>query len=332
MTLRSTRCIAIFATLFLVCPAWARAADNSTHRVLTVLVGQGVTLEVLDWGGQGLPLILLAGGGDTAHVFDEFAPKLAQHFRVFGITRRGFGGSSRPALTTENFLADRLADDVLEVMSALGLVKPLLVGHSIAGQELSSLGSRHPEKLSGLVYLDAHGPAAFYSPAVGNYGVELAELQRRLSVLSTPNPALDRTRLSELLDSALLDRFEKSARWVLQTLAAMPENVSNQTAAPGDTARYQDAINRGLQMHGVIRSPVLAIAALPHDYDRDPPATFRQSLALALENDERQTEAFASGIRDVRLVRLPYASHYVFRSNEADVIRELLAFYAALLE
>ena len=35
-----------------------------------------VRLEVVDWGGQGPTLILLAGLGHTAHVFDGFAPRL----------------------------------------------------------------------------------------------------------------------------------------------------------------------------------------------------------------------------------------------------------------
>ena len=47
---------------------------------------KGVRLEVLDWGGSGGPLVLLAGGGDTAHVFDDFAPKLTSSFHVALLT------------------------------------------------------------------------------------------------------------------------------------------------------------------------------------------------------------------------------------------------------
>jgi pimeloyl-ACP methyl ester carboxylesterase len=57
-----------------------------------------VRLEVLDWGGTGRSLVLLAGGGDTAHIFDDFAPKLTGDFHVYGITRRGFGELSLPRL------------------------------------------------------------------------------------------------------------------------------------------------------------------------------------------------------------------------------------------
>src|SRR5713226_1041280 len=66
---------------------------DSPHAIQFVSVDKDVRLEVLDWGGLGRPVILLAGGGNTAHVFDEFAPKLTASYHVYGITRRGFGAS-----------------------------------------------------------------------------------------------------------------------------------------------------------------------------------------------------------------------------------------------
>src|ERR1700694_5401581 len=89
--------------------------DPSPHTVQFVTVDKNVKLEVLDWGGSGSPLVLLAGLGNTAHVFDDFAPKLTSEYHVFGITRRGFGASSIPA---SGYSADRLGDDVLAVLDA----------------------------------------------------------------------------------------------------------------------------------------------------------------------------------------------------------------------
>jgi hypothetical protein len=65
--------------------------NNSSHDTRSGLVEKNVQLEVLDWGGEGKSIVLLSGGGNTAHVFDDFAPKLANRFHVYGITRRGFG-------------------------------------------------------------------------------------------------------------------------------------------------------------------------------------------------------------------------------------------------
>lgn len=132
--------------------AHAQWQDPSTHRLLLVEVEKNVRLEVLDWDGSGRPVVLLAGLGNTAHVFDDFAEKLATEYRVFGITRRGFGGSSAPE---QGYATDRLADDVIAVIGDLGLNQPVIVGHSIAGLELSSIGSRHVDRVAGIVYLDA---------------------------------------------------------------------------------------------------------------------------------------------------------------------------------
>src|SRR5262249_455041 len=105
----------------------ARAAtewkDPSPHSVKVVPVQPGVEPEVLDWGGPGRPLVLLPGYGNSAHVFDDFATKLTPDYHVYGITRRGFGASSTP---TERFGPNRLGDDVLAVLDALLIERPVL--------------------------------------------------------------------------------------------------------------------------------------------------------------------------------------------------------------
>ncbi|MDP6582327.1 MAG: hypothetical protein QF681_16865, partial [Vicinamibacterales bacterium] len=50
--------------------------DPSTHQAQFVTVDGDVRLEVLDWGGSGRPVVLLAGSGNSAHVFDNFARHL----------------------------------------------------------------------------------------------------------------------------------------------------------------------------------------------------------------------------------------------------------------
>src|SRR5207253_22448 len=55
--------------------------DPSPHTAQFVTVDNNVKLEVLDWGGSGRPLVLLTGLGNTAHIFDKFAPKLAASYR-----------------------------------------------------------------------------------------------------------------------------------------------------------------------------------------------------------------------------------------------------------
>jgi non-heme chloroperoxidase len=130
--------------------AWLDAP--TPYHVQFIEVEAGVKLEVVDWGGSGRPLVLLAGLGANAHTYDKFAARLTPSYHVYGITRRGFGASSVPP---SGYSADRLGDDVLAVLASLNMNRPVLVGNSIAGQELSSVGSRYPDKVAGLVYLDA---------------------------------------------------------------------------------------------------------------------------------------------------------------------------------
>ena len=126
--------------------------DPSKHQVKFITVDQDVRLEVLDWGGSGRALVLLTGSGNTAHVFDDFAPKLTDCCHVYGVTRRGFGMSSHPPTGYDD---QRLADDVLRVLDALQLDHPVLAGHSMGGGELTTIGRQHSDRISGLIYLDA---------------------------------------------------------------------------------------------------------------------------------------------------------------------------------
>jgi pimeloyl-ACP methyl ester carboxylesterase len=172
MGIRAANFFSIAVTLWIgqVRAAQTAAHDPAAHTVERIAVDEKVQLEVLDWGGPhgagtGRALVLLAGLGNTAHIFDEFAPKLTGAYHVYGITRRGYGASSAPEF---GYSADRLGDDVLAVIDALKLDRPVLVGNGLAGEELSSVGSRHPEKVAGLIYLDAAYSYAYYEHALGD--------------------------------------------------------------------------------------------------------------------------------------------------------------------
>ena len=141
---------------------WARWTDSSPHRVLFIPVSVGalgdatkpVRLEILDWGGTGPAVVLLAGLGGTAHIYDELAPQLIDRFHTIGITRRGHGASSRAADTTTYTLSS-VATDIKAVLDSLGIRRASLVGHSIAGAEITRFAARWPDRVEKLVYLDA---------------------------------------------------------------------------------------------------------------------------------------------------------------------------------
>ena len=119
-------------TLLLAATALAQGKDPSPHKVHFVTVEEGVRIEVLDWGGDSTKraVVLLTGSGNTAHIYDEFAHKLAECRRVYSITRRGYGESTHPEAGYAN---QRLAEDEYQVIDKLGISKPVVAGHSMAG-------------------------------------------------------------------------------------------------------------------------------------------------------------------------------------------------------
>jgi pimeloyl-ACP methyl ester carboxylesterase len=292
-------------------------------------VSKNVRLEVLDWGGSGSPpLVLLAGGGDTAHVFDDFAPKLTAGFHVYGITRRGFGESG---FSASEYGADRLGDDVLTVLDSLKLTGPVLVGHSIAGEELSSVASRHPTRVAGLVYLDAGYPYAFDN----GKGPTMKEFQD----LSGPQPPPP--------GQADLAGFDALRQYYLRVLGfTYPEAELRQqwTVNPdGHVGKRRDfpgyaTIMAGMEKYADIPVPALMFFGIPHglgswvDNNTDPkvrePALAYTGALTPLT--ERQAKVVEDGVPTAHVVKLPGAHHYVYLSNEADVLREMRSFLGRL--
>jgi pimeloyl-ACP methyl ester carboxylesterase len=291
-------------------------------------VDKNVRLEVLDWGGSGRPVVLLAGGGDTAHVFDDFAPKLAASYHVYGITRRGFGASG---FSASDYGADRLGDDALAVLDSLKLRRAVLVGHSIAGEELSSVATRHPERVAGLVYLEAGYPFAFDN----GQGPTFKQFQD----ISGPQPPPPGE--SDLASFSALQKyymrvlgFTYPEAELRQQWNCTPDGrVGKRREFPGGAT-----ILAGMKKYAGIPVPALVIFASPHaqgtwvDNNTDPKVReAAEAYSAALEAlTERQAKAFENGVPSARVVKLPGAHHYVYLSNEADVLREMRAFLAGL--
>jgi non-heme chloroperoxidase len=294
--------------------------DSTPHTVQFIRANQNISLEVLDWGGSGRPLVLLTGLGNTAHIFDKFAPKLISSWHVYGITRRGFGASSSPPL---GYSADQLGDDVLAVLDSLKLNHPVLAGHSIAGEELSSIASRHPEKVAGVIYLEAGYAYAYYNPPFQTLDVDINELRQKLNRLQAGIAPRDAQQLTqELLETSLpgLERDLRENQKDLDAMSALPGANGDRTSPP-----VIQAMQAGKQKYTRIPVPALAIFAVPHANSGNPTLDARD-LAIT----QTQSDAFEKGVPSARVVRLPQANHYIFISNEADVLREIDAFIARL--
>jgi non-heme chloroperoxidase len=305
--------------------AWLRQPRET---ISFIPVAQHVKLEVIDWGGTGRPLVLLAGLGNTAHVYDTFAPKLASKYHVYGITRRGFGESSSPPPTPENYSADRLGDDVLAVLSALKLQHAVLIGHSIAGEELSSIGSRYPARVAGLVYLDAGGAYALYDPRHPDAQIDENDVRRALDQLAVPGGTPGQRK--EIIDALLreeLPLMDADLKAQMKELGSISVPISGgaKWASPLAWVPAATAVIEGMQKFTNIHCPALAIFAVPHKL---PPDTSALMRARDIANSTAHADLFR--IDGATVIEIPNASHFVYRSNEAEVLKAINAFVEKL--
>jgi pimeloyl-ACP methyl ester carboxylesterase len=298
--------------------------DPSSHKAQFVTVQPGVKLEVLDFGGNGPALIFLSGLGGTGHGFDGFAEKFTGQHHVYAITRRGFSLSSSPPDTDANYDADRLGDDVLAVMTALKIEKPVLAGHSIAGEELSSIGTRRSERVAGLIYLDAIYQYSFYDPSVADLSVETAAVKRdlgRMFDLQT-DPAAMRALIANV--QGALPNLQKALGDAAEATASMPP-MSDQPQKPEDLAGNR--IFDNTRKYGPVKVPVLAILAEPRQCGRNCDKPFMQKIMAA---DTARSAHFEKESPNAKVIRIAGASHYIYRFNQADVLREMNAFMDSL--
>jgi non-heme chloroperoxidase len=288
-----------------------------------------VLLEVLDWGGTGDALMLLPGDGNTAHVFDDFAPKLSDSFHVLAVTRRGSGASSQP---DRGYDIERRTADLLRVAYELQLQQFHLAGHSIAGEEMTRFAWMHPGRVGGLVFLDAAYDR-----------VELGRLALTLRQYFVPPPRPSDADLSS--SSALL-------AYTARVEVRLPESEIRASRVFGADGRFvrrvtsletAQAIAKSIEppAYSRIKSRALAIYAVP--VAADPQGFFTYYPLVDSANQERlrsfldrsasgvaaERERFRRETRHGEVVELPGAHHYVFVSHEQVVLREMRRFLSA---
>jgi non-heme chloroperoxidase len=308
--------------------------DPSKHTVQFVTVEKGIRLEVLDWGGTGRPVVLLAGSGNTAHIFDGFAERLSGACcHVYGITRRGFGASTHP---DSGYGQQRLADDVLQVLDALKLVAPVVVGHSMSGEELTTLGDEHSDRLAGLVYLDATADPTDYPGSSAAYMALFSKLPAAMRENGSEPDASDLRSFQAFHDFKVRQNgFEYPEA---QLRASFDQNPDGSVGSYNTPDKVHDAIGRGAlpRDYSRIRVPILALfSSLSINYRYQPKDAQERTAIEAFDAAtkvyaDRNEKNLLKAKGSVRIVHLPQADHYLFLSNGADVLREIRTFLASL--
>ncbi len=112
----------------------------------------GRDIHLLEWSQDGVPLLLLHGFGNEAHIWDDFAPAVAPHYRTLAIDHRGHGDSDWDP--EGRYDHDSMVRDVESVTAALGIERLVLVGHSLGGRIATLFADRNAARIAGLVLVD----------------------------------------------------------------------------------------------------------------------------------------------------------------------------------
>jgi 3-oxoadipate enol-lactonase len=125
----------------------------------------GIDIHYVE-AGEGEPLLLLDNGlvstnpiwASVPFAYASFAGTLAEHFRVIAPDTRGSGKSVHPGGSIPSAL---LADDVVAVIDALNLDRPLICGFSDGGETATLVGIRYPGSVRAIVN---HGGYDLFNP------------------------------------------------------------------------------------------------------------------------------------------------------------------------
>ncbi len=107
-------------------------------------------------GGSGPPLLLLHGNPLTHVMWHKIAPRLAEQFTVVVADLRGYGDSSKPD-GGENHIGysfRAMAQDQVEVMTALGFEAFDVCGHDRGGRVAHRMALDHPRRVNKVAFLD----------------------------------------------------------------------------------------------------------------------------------------------------------------------------------
>ena len=122
-------------------------------RTLTL---RGLRFHYLDWGTEGKPLfVLLHGGAQTAHSWDDFAPGVRNDYHVYALDQRGHGDSDWAP--DGDYSRHTQCEDIAAWVATLKLSPFILAGLSMGGINAITYTARYLEQVRALIIIDV-GP------------------------------------------------------------------------------------------------------------------------------------------------------------------------------
>ena len=136
---------------------------------------------------------------------------------------------------------------------------------------------------------------------------------------------------TEHLLTVSIPHYQRDLQESLKQFAGVPDTIPGPPITPD--LMIGVAIQRGVERFEGVKCPVLAIFADPHAFGpagAQDPSKLAQMAAEDKARVSEQADAFQAGNPQARVIRIPNADHFIYRSNESDVLREIDAFMATL--
>ena len=124
--------------------SWRTAFVDSNH----------LRIHYTRTGGDKPPLVLAHGFSDHGPCWTPVAEQLCDAYDVIMVDARGHGRSDGPE---QGYAITDLATDLAGVVSALGLHKPVVMGHSMGGATTLVLAGLYSDLPGAIVVEDAGG-------------------------------------------------------------------------------------------------------------------------------------------------------------------------------
>ncbi len=137
--------------------------------------------------GSGPAVILLHGFTESLLIWDDYAQLLSNNFRVICIDMPGHG---RSANLSEVHSMDMMAEAVYAVLSKLGVLQCVMLGHSMGGYVALSFAQTYSVMLKGLVL--------FHSQAEADDEVAIASRNRAVALIKADRMGFLRQFITEL--------------------------------------------------------------------------------------------------------------------------------------
>jgi pimeloyl-ACP methyl ester carboxylesterase len=264
--------------------------------------------------------------GNTAHTFDQFAPKFADRYRVVGITRRGWGRSSRSP--GYEYGSAVLLADILAVMDSLAIPAAHVVGSSYGGDEATLLAVDYPERVLSLTLLESYDNSLSAGTFAGSDSLPAPHESKPPSPPATLNDVIDRDRAAggrtPVTELCATSRFTPDGRYIGPVSS---DSVGGYTLLGALRLPYSAVTRPVLAIYATMRD---ASDMFPDMGTMDPPNRAR-AIVLAV-TVQREIDAARVRLRralpSAQVVEIPGADHAVFRSHPEHVIHEMRAFLA----